>query len=158
MIIYGTQTDRLSDPYNLKTNFGTVPVVETAAVVQPVYVSSSFDDIHYPETNINDGNPTSVWGTAVSGGQEWLFVDLLSMQDINGYRLHWNNQYFARDYAIIYSHDSHDWTFYHHELNGDGDIDEVINTTAVQARYIGVLLNSGPEAIYALKEFEILQK
>lgn len=124
------------------------------ALGKPAYASSCYSNA-YPATNVVDGNPATVWGSAVKDKSQWLFIDLGQICDINGAEIHWYSQYFAKQYSIGISSDGKSWSMVMNKTS-NGGIDYISGKAS--CRYIGILLKEPNSIAYGITEFKILQQ
>lgn len=150
MLLFIVSTVVFSTPRTTAT-----PALINAAAGKTVSVSSSFS-ADFPPSNITDGNAATVWGTEHSITNQWFYIDLERMTDIQGLRIHWFDTYYAKAYDIALSNDLKTWNFVFKTTKGTAGTTELIAGTTVPCRYIGVLLKSSPNGIYAVSEFEVL--
>ncbi|MFP9099149.1 glycosyl hydrolase [Flavobacterium sp. RHBU_24] len=86
-------------------------------------------------------------------GQQYLTIDLQSVQPITKVKLNWEAAY-ASGYALQVSDNGTTWNTVFTETNGNGGIDDIPLTTS--GRYVKILLNQeGTQWSYSLYEMEV---
>jgi alpha-L-fucosidase 2 len=117
------------------------------ALNRPVTVSSGANT----STNAVDGDNGTVWSSA-STQNEWIYVDLGSVFNLNGAKLTWGAAY-GQSYNIQVSTDAVNWTNVFETPTGLGGVDRI--TFAASGRYVRMLgLKSGTSG-YSLSEFTV---
>ncbi len=146
--------NQASTPVFVPTPF--VPPVNTTdnlALNKTATASTSFND---PKLSI-DGNLTTRWSLAAATEGEWYKVDLGSIGTVGRVDIKWEGAY-ATDYALQVSKDDATYTTVF-STNASTGGNESRAFTAVQARYVKILLNKAalpyPMSFW---EFEVYQK
>jgi hypothetical protein len=99
--------------------------------------STSFND---PQLSI-DGNLSTRWSLALATDNEWYKVDLGKVENISRIDIKWEGAY-ATDYALQVSADDVSYTtVFSTTTSTGGDVSHTF--TAVDARYVKILLNKG---------------
>ncbi|OAB44752.1 discoidin domain-containing protein [Paenibacillus glacialis] len=101
---------------------------------KPVFTSSSEND-DFCGKRVVDDNPLTRWSSEYND-QQWIYVDLGSVKEINEIRIHWEYAY-AAEYQIMISIDSENWTLVQHVQNGQGGI-YIISDLKETTRYVKV--------------------
>lgn len=128
------------------------PMLVNVAVNKPVVASGEFS-ADFPKIAVNDGSDTTVWGSKYNAGDQWFFIDLQKVTNIDNVVIKFFNPYYASTYHVGLSNDAAKWTLTNTITNGNGGDDTVqINQSA---RYVGLLLTKGPRLAYGVKEFEV---
>jgi len=100
---------------------------------KPVFASSSESPI-FNETRVTDSNAESRWSSEYSDNQ-WIYVDLGAIKDINLIRLNWENA-FATKYEVVVSTDMKNWSLVDRVEDGRAGIYEI--RSSLKARYVKV--------------------
>lgn len=112
-----------------------------------------------------DGDVDTSWLSAnyVSGGQEWIYVDLGSIREFEAVRLAWHELVppegiFEIGVANSQINLPSSWTFYSVAIPSSGSMDNVYKTkNPISCRYIGVRVPQGQNNRYlGLREFQVL--
>lgn len=98
---------------------------------KPAYASSTE---HGDASMVTDGNPDTRWASIAKKDNEWIYVDLGSVQPVGGIRLNWEASY-GKAYKIQVSNDAKNWQEIYKTDEGTGGIDE-ITFPEVNARYV----------------------
>jgi alpha-L-fucosidase 2 len=117
------------------------------ALNRPVTVSSGANTA----TNAVDGNNGTAWSSA-STQNEWIYVDLGSVFNLNGAKLNWGSTY-GQSYNIQVSTDAVNWTNVFETPTGLGGVDRI--TFAANARYVRMLGVQSGTSGYSLSEFAV---
>ncbi|RYD93994.1 MAG: discoidin domain-containing protein, partial [Sphingobacteriales bacterium] len=115
------------------------PVEETGnlALNKTATASTSFND---PQLSI-DGDAGTRWSLAAATENEWYKVDLGAAKSIGRVDIKWEGAY-ATDYAIqVSTNDVSYTTVFSTTTSEGGDVSHTF--TAVNARYVKILLNKG---------------
>ena len=96
-------------------------------------VASSVEQSGLEAFRVVDGSSATRWSSLFSNNQ-WIYVDLGTVQAIDRVVLDWETAYGAR-YEIQVSNNTANWTTVYTETNGDGDIDD-IRFPSTAARYV----------------------
>ena len=99
---------------------------------QPAF-ASSVQGAGLEAFRVVDGSSATRWSSLFSNNQ-WIYVDLGTVQAIDRVVLDWETAYGAR-YEIQVSNNTANWTTVYTETNGDGDIDD-IRFPSTAARYV----------------------
>ncbi len=106
-----------------------------------------------PPRHVLDGNPTSRWASDWSDDQ-WLQVDLGSVQRVGRAVLHWESSY-GKGYRIEVSIDGNNWRNVFSTSAGDGG-DDVVAFAVQDARYLRMTgTQRGTRYGYSLYELEV---
>ena len=98
----------------------------------------------------------SAWMSATAG-EEWLYVDLGSLSDVDKVVLHWINK--AAKGKIQVSDDAKQWTDVGELPGGEGMKDEIALKSKQKARYVRVLMQQPANGSrYILSEVEVMGK
>lgn len=101
-----------------------------------------------------DGDPVSRWGSAETGGEQWITVDVGTTTAISKIVLKWESA-FAKAYQIQVSDNAKNWTTIFATTTGDGGIDEIAGIKN-SARYIKVNATERATGFgYSLFEMEV---
>jgi hypothetical protein len=120
------------------------------ALGKATVASSSYPGL--PSSNATDGNLSSRWSSQFSDN-EWIYVDLGSVYNINRVVLRWEAAY-GRAYSIQVSNDASRWSSVYGTAAGDGGVDDL--TLAASGRYVRMLGTQRATAYgYSLWEFEV---
>jgi hypothetical protein len=136
------------------------PTLHNYALGKPVTVSSEYSDQWtgtLSGSNAVDGDPETRWAaTEGSSDPQWIQVDLGSMVAIEDLRLIWGSDY-ATSYEILMSLDGTNWTPLSPARSGDGEQDDILLNTPVEARYVKVNVLESSHELYAasVMEFEV---
>ena len=103
------------------------------ALNQPVTASDVENPIAFKANNVNDGDTTTRWSSGFTDDQ-WIAVDLGSVQSVGKVVLNWENAY-ATDYLIEVSIDGQTWQTADENPAGTGGIETRV-FPAVSARYV----------------------
>jgi len=102
---------------------------------------------------VTDGEAGTRWASRQSDN-EWMYVDLGNVEDINGVGLNWEDAY-GKSFKIQVSNDAKIWTDVLTSNNGNPGIQQ-LNFETVSAQYIRMLgLKRGTGWGYSLWEFEV---
>lgn len=115
--------------------------------------ASSIFAAAYPGENAVDGNMATVWGSSVSTVNEWIYVDLGSVQTIDGLGMFWFDKYYPKKYDIYISPDAFTWTKVAGITKTNNQADQLYGTGTT--RYIGLLFIDKNAAAIGLTEFEV---
>ncbi|BDZ41352.1 hypothetical protein GCM10025865_06510 [Paraoerskovia sediminicola] len=96
---------------------------ENSALGGATTASSFENEDYYPSANAVDGNNETRWSSAASD-DEWLQVDLGSVQEICGVDILWEGAY-GKAYTIEVSEDGSSWDVAGTVVDGDGGQDAV---------------------------------
>ncbi|MCD9025392.1 DUF7402 domain-containing protein [Cohnella silvisoli] len=114
-------------------------------------VSSTFTG--FPAGNATDGDGTTRWSSAASGGTEWFKVDLGQNQTVSGVNIDWSIHY-ATNYTIEVSTDDVNYTTVFTKTgNVSTNITNSFPTTS--ARYVRITMTSGNAANYSFYDFSV---
>ncbi len=117
-------------------------------------VASSIEGTGFEASNATDGNSATRWASTEGSNNEWIYVDLGSIQNINRVKLNWEAAY-GKGYKIQVSTNSTTWTDAFTTTTGNGAIDDV-TFTAKSGRYVRVLGTARGTAYgYSLFDFEV---
>ena len=97
---------------------------------KPTFASST---TYGQPSDATDGKKDTRWAAA-KAENEWLYVDLGSVQPVGGVRLNWEAS-FGKGYKIQVSDDAETWKEVYKTDEGRGGIDE-ITFPEVDARYV----------------------
>ncbi len=98
---------------------------------KPAYASST----EYGDAKmVTDGKLDTRWASVSKKDNEWIYVDLGSVQSVGGVRLHWEASY-GKAYKIQVSNDAKDWKEVYKTDEGTGGIEEIL-FSEVDARYV----------------------
>lgn len=97
---------------------------------KPAFVSST---THGEPSQVTDGKSDTRWAAAVADN-EWIYVDLGSVQAVGGVRLNWEASY-GKGYKIQVSNDATNWKEVYKTDEGMGGPEE-ITFPEVDARYV----------------------
>jgi beta-glucosidase len=117
------------------------------ALNQPAFSSSFYSS---SSAAAFDGDLTTEWSSD-SSYQQWIGVDLGSVQNLARVRLNWVQNFFAQNYTIQFSTDLNTWTNVYTTTNGAGSINDL--ATLGSGRYVRMYTQSSNG--YALWEFEV---
>jgi hypothetical protein len=117
------------------------------ALNKPVAVSSGVNTA----TNAVDGNTGTTW-TSAGTQNEWIYVDLGSIFNLNGAKLNWGTTY-GQSYNIQVSTDAVNWTNVFETPDGLGGVDRI--TFSAPGRYVRMLGMQSGTSGYSLSEFEV---
>jgi F5/8 type C domain len=85
----------------------------------------------------------------------FIKIDLGNVYSINRVKLKWETAY-GREYTVQVSSDNINWTKVYGTTTGDGDIDEIVLTDSINARYVTMSGSKrGTQWGYSLYEFEV---
>ena len=107
---------------------------------RPVYVSSGEDD---NEDEACDGKENTRWQATQADVNEWIYVDLGKVADIDHIYLHWEAAY-AKNYDVYLSDDEENWTKVFSKgdpLSGEDPLKQTLTTGAWSkktARYVKI--------------------
>lgn len=132
------------------------PSLINIAAGKPIQASSDFSP-DFPITNAVDDNQNTVWGSGTVNANEWLFVDLQAVTEINGIGLYWFENYYAGKYSVYKSNNGKDWTLLGSLTKNKPGDDVFTDNISFNARYIGILFNSKKEVAVALRELAVYQ-
>ncbi|HVD96976.1 MAG TPA: discoidin domain-containing protein [Cytophagaceae bacterium] len=130
--------------------------IGTNVALNKTAVSSSVENAGAPPGNAVDGNMSTRWSSAFTDN-EWIYVDLGSVYDIDSVVLYWESAY-GKQYNIQTSADASSWTDQYVETNSDGGKDKIV-FSATNVRYVrmlGVLRALGYG--YSIWEFQVYGK
>lgn len=116
----------IEEPYNI--SYG-----------RPVYTSSQ--DGNSSGENAVDGKEDTRWQAEQSDENEWLYVDLGKVTEIDYLYLHWEAAY-AKSYDIQFSNDEENWTTVYTRGNKPGAYVNMAVSYSVAANSDGVLVTS----------------
>jgi hypothetical protein len=120
------------------------------ALNQPVTVSSAGGG--GAGSNAVDGVRGTAW-TSAKTANEWIYVDLGTVQNLTGVKLVWGTTY-GQSYNIQISGDAMNWTNVYETSSGLGGTDHI--TLATAGRYVRMQgIQSGGGTGYTLAEFEV---
>ncbi|MBI5928802.1 MAG: discoidin domain-containing protein [Chloroflexi bacterium] len=132
---------QITDP-----DLGNVALGKTA-------ISSSDESSSYVPANATDGVETTRWSSTYEDNQ-WFIVDLDGVFTINQILLRWEAA-FGKNYEIQ-AWDGSTWQTVFTEPNSDGQIDEAIFETPIQAQFIRLnAIQRGTQWGFSLWEFEV---
>ncbi len=117
--------------------------------------SSTYSD-YYVASNAVDGDTGTGWASEYlpySGTEQWIYVDLGDVKNVDSVKIYWSTVNYATDYEILW-HDGNDWQTAT-DVNGDGGWDEIIFDEPIQTRYLAIFCNERNSNYYYIKEFEI---
>ena len=118
---------------------------------KPAYASSV---THGQPSDVTDGKKDTRWAAA-KADNEWIYVDLGSVQPVGGVRLDWEAS-FGKAYKIQVSNDAENWKEVYKTDEGRGGIDE-ITFPEVDARYVRMFgIELGWWFGYSLWGFDVL--
>lgn len=93
-----------------------------------------------------DGNPSTHWGSGTTGGPDWIYVDLGSVEEVGLVHILWESQKansYKVQYAVELPADESGWTSIKDSSTWPASIDDnIVLESPVQARYIRVLIPS----------------
>ncbi|MGO4696099.1 discoidin domain-containing protein [Paenibacillus sp. 2TAB26] len=117
-------------------------------------VASSIEGTGFEASKATDGNSTTRWASVEGSNNEWIYVDLGSIQNVNRVKLNWEAAY-GKGYKIQVSTNSTTWTDAFTTTTGNGAIDD-ITFTSKSGRYVRVLCTARGTAYgYSLFDFEV---
>jgi hypothetical protein len=120
--------------------------INKTAISSSIYTGSS-------NSYAFDGNPATSWKSSYNNSQ-WISIDLGETVPIQEIVLNWGDAY-AKAYQIQVSDDNQTWKTIFTETNGDGQIDNILNTTA-SARYVRMFgTTMATSNGFALNEMEV---
>ena len=118
---------------------------------KPAYASST---THGEASLVTDGKNDTRWAAAVADN-EWVYVDLGSVQPVGGVRLDWEASY-GKGYKIQISNDAQNWKEVYKTNEGIGGPEE-ITFPEVDARYVRMFgIERGWWFGYSLWSFDVL--
>jgi len=117
------------------------------ALNRPVTASSGASTV----SSAVDGNNATAWSSA-NTQNEWIYVDLGSVMNLNGAQLIWGSSY-GQSYDIQVSSDAVNWTNVYETPNGLGGTDRI--TFAASGRYVRMLGVQSGTSGYSLAEFQV---
>ena len=118
---------------------------------KPTFASST---TYGQPSDATDGKKDTRWAAA-KAENEWLYVDLGSVQSVGGVRLNWEAS-FGKGYKIQVSDDAETWKEVYKTDEGRGGIDE-ITFPEVDARYVRMFgTELGWRFGYSLWSFDVL--
>lgn len=118
---------------------------------KPTYASSV---THGQPSDATDGKKDTRWAAA-KADNEWIYVDLGSVQLVGGVRLDWEAS-FGKAYKIQVSSDAQNWKEVYKTDEGRGGVDE-ITFPEVDARYVRMFgIELGWWFGYSLWSFDVL--
>lgn len=118
---------------------------------KPTYASSV---THGQPSDATDGKKDTRWAAA-KADNEWIYVDLGSVQPVGGVRLDWEAS-FGKAYKIQVSSDAQNWKEVYKTDEGRGGVDE-ITFPEVDARYVRMFgIELGWWFGYSLWSFDVL--
>jgi lysophospholipase L1-like esterase len=131
-------------------NNGETPPMIDLALNQPVVASSVASGSEV--TNAVDNDYTTMWTSAASDNQ-WIYIDLGAVTNINGVYLNWGAAY-GKSYKIQVSTNASTWTDVYATSSGAGGIDRI--SVAATGRYVRMLgITSSAGAGYSLFDFTV---
>jgi hypothetical protein len=118
---------------------------------KPAYASST---THGEVSLVTDGKSDTRWAAAVADN-EWIYIDLGSVQSIGGVRLDWEASY-GKAYKLQVSNDAQNWREVYKTNEGIGGPEE-ITFPEVDARYVRLFgIERGWWFGYSLWSFDVL--
>lgn len=130
------------------------PAFINIAAGKPVYTSSDYAP-SFPAVNTVDGDHNTIWGSGTDNANEWLYIDLQAVTEVNGLGLFWFENYYAGKYSVYASNNGKDWTLLASLPKTASGDDVFKDNISFNTRYIGILFNSKKAAAVALREFEV---
>ncbi len=122
------------------------------ALGKTAVASTTYDG--FLAANVTDGNMGSRWSSQFSDDQ-WIYVDLGSIQTINRVVLRWEVAY-GRSYKLQVSNDATTWSDVYRTTTGDGGVDDLTLAAPASGRYVRMLgIQRGTTYGYSLWEFEV---
>lgn len=123
------------------------------AVNKPVFSSGDYAP-QFGKTNINDDNDTTVWGSKLATtGNQWIYIDLQNVYQIDEVVINWFGEYYARNYSIGFTDGVNPWELIPRSKISPGP-DKI--TTSKQARYVGILCTKANSIAYGISTFSIM--
>jgi hypothetical protein len=102
------------------------------AIGKPSFASSTDDATNRPARMAFDGNTSTRWSSAYAD-EQWIYVDLGSVQPVTNVVLQWDTAY-ALMFQIQTSNDQSTWTTVYSNYNGKGGTNTI--PLSVSARYV----------------------
>lgn len=131
-----------------------IPSQKDYAKGKPVYCSSQESSI-FKKENINDGDPSTRWGSKEGNDLEWIYIDLLEEVNIKRIVLHWEDAS-AKSYTIDVSNDSLDWSTLIQNDLGRGGVEYYDDFEPIKCRFIKMNgLKRSTRWGYSLWRFEV---
>lgn len=123
---------------------------------KPIFASNSYGST-YSANKANDGDLNTMWGSDPNfTGTNYIYIDLGLVQTINGVGFNWDDYYSPSSYELYLSNDAQNWQHVLSLDNSFSNTPELYGTA--QARFIGIVCNSGSNGAVGLKEFEVYRK
>lgn len=119
---------------------------------KPIVVSAEYET--FVATNINDGNPDTLWG-ALAEEPQWFYVDLETEQYIKKIRLDWFLPYFATKFYVGFSLDGENWIINNGVIELGNDDYTLYLSNNQPYRYVGILLENSNTIGFGVNEFEV---
>lgn len=115
--------------------------------------ASSVEKSSTPAAYAVDGSATTRWSSQFNDNQ-WIYVDLGSVQNVNRVRLSWDTAY-AMEYKIQVSTDATNWTDVSYQMGSIGGKEDILfpNTSARYVKMLG--LQRATQFGYSLWELEV---
>lgn len=133
------------------------PQFVNIALHKPVVTSGDYSPV-YPKNALTDGDHSTLWGSSPGMNQDWFYVDLGAIQEVNGIGLFWFGDFFSSRYSVYMSNDGQNWTSLA-TLNKSITGADVFKTgISFNCRYLAILSLQKKQVAIALNEFEVYQK
>jgi hypothetical protein len=118
---------------------------------KPAFASSTE---HGQADAVTDGNDKTRWGSEFRNN-EWIYVDLESVQVINGVRVNWQEAY-GKTFKVQVSNDAKNWKDVFTCSNGMEGVQEFFFTEEAEARYVRIYgVERGSGWGFSLWDFDV---
>ena len=145
-----TQTDNNTDNNsNDNPNNGHIGIGATAS-------ASSVYSLSYPASNAADGVYNTPWVSQTISNiyqDQWILLDLNEAQDFSQVTIHWNQNEYARNYAIYYWNNGWVQATSNNQYTAGSP---TLDFNKVNSQYVAILMNGGYYGSwYSINELEV---
>ena len=103
--------------------------------------------------NVNDGDPTTRWGSVFAADPQWVMIDLGDLWQVTRVRLLWEDAY-ATEYRVELSADARSWRTVYRTSSGAGGAVEVA-VARTPARYVRMVATARRMENYGYSLYEL---